>query len=96
MWAELKSDEHLLRLPTKTVHLMPFHLPSAVLNHDRDLFIAGTAPSFSIKRMCKSSVELDLVYKNGSSTKHLRNSNCCPGKTNYIHCSRNGGLFLGS
>ncbi len=36
-WAELKSDEHLLRSPTKHRHLMPFHLPSAVLNHDRDL-----------------------------------------------------------
>ncbi len=37
LWAELKSDEHLLRLPTKHRHLMPFHLPSAVLNHDWDL-----------------------------------------------------------
>ncbi len=37
-WAELKSDEHLLRSPTKHRHLMPFDaLPSAVLNHDRDL-----------------------------------------------------------
>ncbi len=37
VWAELKSDEHLRRSPTKQRHLMPFHLPSAVLNHDRDL-----------------------------------------------------------
>ncbi len=36
-WAELKSDEHLSRSPTKQRHLMPFHSPSAVLNHDRDL-----------------------------------------------------------
>ncbi len=36
-WAELKSDEHLRRSPTKQRHLMPFHSPSAVLNHDRDL-----------------------------------------------------------
>ncbi len=35
--AELKSDEHLRRSPTKHRHLMPFHSPSAVLNHDRDL-----------------------------------------------------------
>ncbi len=36
-WAELKSDEHLRQSPTKHRHLMPFHLPSTVLNHDRDL-----------------------------------------------------------
>ncbi len=42
--------------------------------------------------MCKSSVELSLFIKR-SSTKHLRNSIAAPGKTNYIHCSRNGGLF---
>ncbi len=36
-WAELKSDEHLLRSPTKQRHLMPFLSPSAVLNHERDL-----------------------------------------------------------
>ncbi len=31
-WRALKR-----RSPTKQRHLMPFHLPSAVLNHDRDL-----------------------------------------------------------
>ncbi len=36
-WAELKSEEHLRRSPTKQRHLMSFHLPSAVLNHDQDL-----------------------------------------------------------
>ncbi len=37
VWVELKSDEHLRRSPTKQRHLMPFHLSSAVLNHDQDL-----------------------------------------------------------
>ncbi len=35
-WAELKSDEHLSRSPTKQT-FDAFHLPSAVLNQDRDL-----------------------------------------------------------
>ncbi len=42
--------------------------------------------------MCKSSVELGLVYKTFVN-KTLEKLHCCPGKTNYIHCSRNGGLF---
>ncbi len=29
------------RMPTKHRNLMPFHLPSAVLNHDRDLLLLG-------------------------------------------------------
>ncbi len=37
LWVELKSDEHLRQSRTKQRHLMPFHLPSAVMNHDRDL-----------------------------------------------------------
>ncbi len=36
-WAELKSDEHLSAITSK--HLMSFHLPPAVLNHDRDLWV---------------------------------------------------------
>ncbi len=42
--------------------------------------------------MCKSSVELGLVYKTFIN-KTLEKLHCCPGKTNYIHCSRNAGLF---
>ncbi len=45
--------------------------------------------------MCKSSVELGLVYKTFVN-KTLENLHCCPGKTNYIHCSHNGGFVLGS
>ncbi len=37
LWAELKSDEHLSADRQQNRHLMPFHLPSAVLNHDWDL-----------------------------------------------------------
>ncbi len=42
--------------------------------------------------MCKSSVELGLVYKTFVN-KTLEKLHCCPRKTNYIHCSHNGGLF---
>ncbi len=42
--------------------------------------------------MCKSSVELGLVYKTFVN-KTLEKLRCCPGKTNYIHCSRNAGCF---
>ncbi len=37
-WAELKSDEHFQnQIANKTETFDAFHLPSAVLNHDRDL-----------------------------------------------------------
>ncbi len=39
----------LVPIATKQNNLMPFHLLSAVLNHWPGSFIAGTAPSFSIK-----------------------------------------------
>ncbi len=79
MWAELKSDEHLRRSPTKQRHLMPFHLPSAILNHDLDIFIAGTAPSFSIKR-CANPASNWALFIQRLSTKHLRNSVAAPEK----------------
>ncbi len=78
------------RSPAKRIHLMLFHLPSAVLNHSwPGSFITGTAPSFSIK--CKSSVELGLI--NRSSTNTLEKLHCCPRKTNCIHCLHNAGFF---
>ncbi len=55
-------------------------------------FIAGTAPSFSIKPCANPASNWALFIKR-SSTKHLRNSIAAPEKTNYIHCSRNAGLF---
>ncbi len=42
--------------------------------------------------MCKSSVELGLVYKTFVN-KTLEKLHCCPRKTIYILCSRNGGFF---
>ncbi len=55
-------------------------------------FIAGTAPSFSIK-WCANPASNWALFIKRSLKKHLRKLHCCPGKTNYVHCSRNGGFF---
>ncbi len=55
-------------------------------------FIAETAPSFSIKRYAKYSVELGLVYKTFVQQTQLRNSVALL-KTNCIHVLHNVGFF---
>ncbi len=78
MWAELKSDEHLLRLPTK----QSFDAVSLTICSSESWpgsFIAGTAPSFSIKRCANPASNWALFIKR-SSTKHLRNSIAAPEK----------------
>ncbi len=78
-WAKLKSYGHL----------------SADRQQNRDIwcrwsFIAGTAPSFSIKR-CANPASNWASFIKRSSTSTLEKLRCCPGKTNCIHC-----LMLGS
>ncbi len=78
VWAELKSDEHLLRLPTK----QSFDAVSLTICSSESWpgsFIAGTAPSFSIKRCANPASNWALFIKR-SSTKHLRNSIAAPEK----------------
>ncbi len=55
-------------------------------------FIAGTAPSFSIKRCANPASNWALFIKR-SSTNTLAKLHRCPGKTNCIHCLRNAGFF---
>ncbi len=50
-------------------------------------FIAGTAPSFSIKRCANTASNWALFIKH-SSTNTLEKLSFCPGKTNRIHCLR--------
>ncbi len=86
--AELKSGEQLHQSRTKHRHLMPIHSPSAVPNLD-GIFYSSI---FQYQTMCKSSVELGLVYKSFVN-KHTCKSLLLPGKTNCIHCLRNAGFF---
>ncbi len=65
-------------LKGNTIHLMAFHIPSAVLNHER-VFYSWDCSIFQYQTMCKSSVELGLVYK--TSTNTFEKLRCCPGKT---------------
>ncbi len=71
---------------------MPFHLPSAVLNHDR-IFYSWDHSIFQYQTMCKSSVEPGLVYKTFIN-KHTCETPLLPRKkTNCIHCSCNAVFF---
>ncbi len=53
-------------------------------------FIAGTAPFFSIKWCANPASNWALFIKCSSTNKLAKN---CPGKTNWIQCSRNAGFF---
>ncbi len=53
-------------------------------------FIAGTAPPFSIKWCANPASNWALFIKCSSTDKLAKN---CPGKTNWIQCSRNAGFF---
>ncbi len=55
-------------------------------------FIAGTAPSFSIKR-CANPASIWALFIKRSSTNTLEKLRCCPEKTNCIHCLCNAGFF---
>ncbi len=70
---------------------MPFHLPSAVLNHDR-IFYSWDCSIIQYQTMCKPSVELGLVYKTFIN-EHTWKTLLLPRKTNCIHCLRNAGFF---
>ncbi len=54
-------------------------------------FIAGTAPSFSIKRCANPASNWAVFIKR--SSQNTWETPLLPRKTNYIHCSRNGGFF---
>ncbi len=56
------------------------------------IFYSWDRSIFQYQTMCKSSVELGLVYKR-LSTNTLEKLRCCPGKTNCIHCLHNAGFF---
>ncbi len=90
-WPELKSDEHLSAITSKTYIWCRFiyHLLFWIITR---IYYSWDCSIFQYQTMRKSSVELGLVYKR-SSTNTLEKLRCCPGKTNCIHCLRNTGFF---
>ncbi len=88
---ELKSDKHLSAITNKTdiwcrfTYCLQFWIMTGY-------FIAGTAPSFSIKRCANPASNWALFIKR-SSTNTFEKLRCCPGKTNCIHRLRNAGFF---
>ncbi len=89
-WAELKSDEHMSSDWQQNRHLMPFTI--CCFESWLGTFIAGTAPSFSIKRCANAALNWAWLIKRWS-TNTFAKLHCCPEKTNCIHCSRNAGFF---
>ncbi len=91
-WAELKSDEHLSadRQPNTDIWCrFTYHVQFWIMT---GIFIAGTAPSFIIKR-CANSASNWALFINVHQQTHLRNSVAAPEKTDCIHCLRNAGFF---
>ncbi len=56
------------------------------------IFYSWDRSIFQYQTMCKSSIELGLVYKTFVN-KHTCETPLLPRKTNCIHCSRNAGFF---
>ncbi len=56
------------------------------------IFYSWDCSIFQYQTMCKSSVELGLVYKTFVN-KHTWETLLLPGKTNCFHCLRNAGFF---
>ncbi len=101
-WAELKSEEHLSADHQQNRDIwcrFTYHLQFWIMNfyllylfRSFRSFIAGTAPSFSIKRCAYPASNWALFIKR-SSTNTLEKLRCCPGKTKCIHCLRNAVFF---
>ncbi len=76
-WAELKSDEHLSTDHQQNAEIwccLTYHLQFWIMT---GIFIAGTAPSFSIKR-CANPVSIWALFIKHSSTNTLAKLHCCP------------------
>ncbi len=91
-WAELKSDEHLSTITTKTQTFDAVSLTICSSKSWPGSFIAGTALYFSIKQ-CANPVSNWALYIKRSPKKTLEKLCCCPEKTNYIHGLCNAGFF---
>ncbi len=91
-WAELKSDEHLSAITSKTHTFDAVSLTVCSSESWPESFLAETAPSFSIKRCANPASNWALFIKH-SSINTLEKLCCFPGKTNCIHCLRNAGFF---
>ncbi len=77
-WVELKSDEHLLQSPTKPI-FDAFSLTIWSSESRPGSFIAGAAPSFSIKP-CANPASNWAWFIKRSSTNTLEKLRCCPEK----------------
>ncbi len=87
-----KSDKHLSAITNKTQTSDAVSLTVCSSESWTGYFIAGTAPSFSIKRCANPASNWALFIKR-SSTNTFEKLRCFPGKTNCIHRLRNAGFF---
>ncbi len=90
-WAELKSDEHLSADCQQNSDIWCCFTYRLQLWIMTGIFYSWDFSIFQYQTMCKSSVELGLVYKTFVN-KHTCET-LLPRKTNGIHCSRNAGFF---
>ncbi len=91
LWAELKSDEHLRADHQQNKTFYSVSLTVCSYESWPGSFIAGTAPSFGIKRYANPASNWALFIKVRQQTQ-VWNS-LLPRKTNCIHSSCNSGLF---
>ncbi len=91
-WAELKRDEYLSAITSKTQTFDAVSLTVCSSESWPKSFIAGTAPCFIIE-WCENTASNWALFIKRSSTNTLEKLRCCPGKTNCIHCLRNAGFF---
>ncbi len=90
-WAELKSDEHMSADHKQNTDIwchLTYCLRFWIMT---GIFYSWDRSIFQYQTMCKSSIELGLVYKTFVK-KHSRTP-LLPRKTNYIHCLRDAGFF---
>ncbi len=91
-WTELKSDEYLSAIISKTHTFDVVSFTVCSSESWPGYFIAGTAPSFSNKQCANPASNWALFVKR-SSTNTLEKLCCCPGKTNFIHSLCDAGFF---
>ncbi len=88
-WVELKSDEHLSAITSKTETCrFTYRLQFWIMT---EIFYSWDCSMFQYQTMLKSSVKLSLVYKTFIN-KHTWETPLLPWK-NKLNCLRNAGFF---
>ncbi len=91
-WAELKIDKHLRTDCQQNTDIwchFTYNLQFWIMT---GIFYSGAHSIFQYQTICKSNVELGLVYKTFINI-HTCETPLLPRKMNCIHCSRNAGFF---